>query len=175
MNASREVTEASRISAAAVPDTPLSIAGRFLHEAPVDVVAMAHALGLTVDMASDMPPDLSGRILRRPDDPQGYHIEINRAHSPNRKRFTLAHEIAHYLLHRELIGDGVEDSALYRSRLSDQTEIEANTMAANILMPPDLVRRVYRAGLKWIAGLSAAFQVSEEAMRIRLKQLRLVP
>jgi Zn-dependent peptidase ImmA (M78 family) len=85
----------------------------------------------------------------------------------------LAHEIAHYLLHRNLIGDGIEDTALYRSRLSDTVEVEANRQAASMLMPAPLVRRVYNAGLRWLQGLSSAFQVSEEAMRIRLQQLRL--
>lgn len=155
--------------------SPLAIAGTFLHEAPVNLLKMAEVLGLTVDVNVNMSPDLSGRILRGGNGRAGYHIEINRAHSANRKRFTLAHEIAHYLLHRDFIDDGIEDNALYRSRLSDQVEIEANKQAARMLMPAPLVRSVYTAGLKWVAGLSAAFQVSEEAMRIRLRQLGLVP
>ena len=154
---------------------PLEIAGRFLQEAPVDLLAMADALGLSVTMDAPLGPDISGRITRGGTSPSGYHIEINGAHSPNRRRFTLAHEIAHYLLHRDLIGDGIEDDALYRSRLSNETEAEANRLAARILMPPDLVMKLFRAGLKSLAGLSAAFHVSEEAMRIRLKQLRLAP
>lgn len=156
-------------------ERPLTIAGRFLNEAPVNLMAMADALGLTVNMNTEMPSNLSGRIVRGGEASAGYHIEVNRAHSPYRKRFTLAHEIAHYLLHRDQIGDGIEDSALYRSRLSDQVEVEANRLAAQILMPPKLVRDVYNAGLRWLAGLSQAFQVSEEAMRIRLQQLRLAP
>ena len=157
------------------PDSPLSIAGQFLQEAPVNVIAMAHALGLSVDMNVDMGENVSGRILRGDLATAGFRIEVNRLHSNNRQRFTLAHEIAHYLLHRDQIGDGIEDTALYRSNLSDQTEIEANRMAAQILMPAPLVKNIYKAGMKWIAGLSGAFQVSEEAMRIRLKQLGLAP
>jgi hypothetical protein len=156
-------------------DRPLAIAGRFLHAAPVDVVAMAAELGLGVDLGAELPPEMSGRIRRGGINRAGYHIEVNRAHSANRKRFTLAHEIAHYLLHRDLIGDGIEDSALYRSRLSDEIEIEANRLAAHILMPAALVKNIFRAGLRYVAGLSAAFQVSEDAMRIRLRQLRLAP
>lgn len=64
---------------------------------------------------------------------------------------------------------------MYRSHLSDYLEVQANSNAAKILMPATLVRRVYGAGLQWLAGLSQAFQVSEDAMRIRLKQLRLAP
>ena len=151
---------------------PLEIAGQFLREAPVDLLAMASRLGLSFTMDAALGPGISGRIRRQDN---SYHIEINGAHSPNRRRFTLAHEIAHYLLHRDLIGDGIEDDALYRSRLSNETEAEANRLAARILMPPDLVMKLFRAGLKSLAGLSAAFHVSEEAMRIRLKQLRLAP
>lgn len=154
---------------------PLDIAGGFLHEAPVDLLGMAAALGLAVEMEAELPPELSGRITRAGAGRAGYSIAINSTHSKNRKRFTLAHEIAHYLLHRDLIGDGIEDSALYRSRLSSEVETQANQLAAEMLMPRKLVRNVFRAGVKSLAGLSAAFEVSEEAMRIRLRQLRLAP
>lgn len=32
-----------------------------------------------------------------------------------RQRFTLAHELGHYMLHRTLIGDGLDDDRAYRS------------------------------------------------------------
>jgi hypothetical protein len=159
----------------AAPTTPLEIAGGFLHEAPVDVLGMAQALGLSVDMQAPLSPEISGRITRTSAEPPAYRIEVNGAHSERRKRFTLAHEIAHYLLHRDLIGDGIEDDALYRSHLSNENEAEANRLAARILMPPELVLKIYRAGVKSLSGLCGAFEVSEEAMRIRLKQLRLAP
>ena len=151
---------------------PLEIAGQFLHEAPVDLLAMAERLGLSVKMDAALGPGISGRIRRQDN---SYHIEVNGAHSLNRRRFTLAHEIAHYLLHRDLIGNGIEDDALYRSPLGGQIESEANHLAAQMLMPGPLVRNLYRNGLRSLAALCGAFQVSEEAMRIRLKQLRLAP
>lgn len=79
---------------------------------------MAEALGLTVNMDASLPRNISGRIVRGGNGRAGYYIKVNGAHSPYRKRFTLAHEIAHHLLHRDQIGDGIEDNALYRSRLS---------------------------------------------------------
>lgn len=152
--------------------TPLAIAAGFLHEAPVDLLAMAEALGLTVDLNAALSRDLSGRIVRR-NGGAGYHIEIQRAHSANRKRFTLAHEIAHYLIHREMIGDGIEDNGLYRSPLGTRIEVEANQLAARMLMPSALVRRLYEAGLRSLAALATAFQVSEDAMKVRLERLGL--
>ncbi len=163
------------MSATAQAASPLEIAGRFLHEAPVDLLGMAAALGLSVNMAADLVPNISGRITLASQDPPAYRIEVNGAHSERRRRFTLAHEIAHYLLHRDMIGDGIQDDALYRSRLSNEIEAEANRLAARILMPPELVQRIFRAGVKSLSGLCAAFEVSEEAMRIRLRQLRLAP
>ena len=163
------------MSATAQAASPLEIAGSFLHEAPVDVLGMAHALGIRVEMHAPLNPDISGRITLASPAPPAYCIEVNGAHSEKRRRFTLAHEIGHFLLHRDMIGDGIQDDALYRSRLSNEIEAEANRLAARILMPPEFVRKIYRAGVKSLSGLCAAFEVSEEAMRIRLRQLRLAP
>lgn len=161
------------LSPANTLQSPLEIAGTFLDEAPVDLDRMAEALGLTVRLAANMDRDVSGMIVKSDASRAGYLITINSTHSAARRRFTLAHEIAHYLLHRDHIGDGVRDDALYRSRLGNEMEYQANNLAVDILMPAPLVRRVYRAGLRFIAGLSGAFGVSDEAMRIRLRQLRL--
>lgn len=50
------------------------------------------------------------------------------------KRFTIAHEIAHLLLHRPILREGVTDDVLYRSpHLGGTQETEANKMAADIL------------------------------------------
>jgi IrrE N-terminal-like domain len=152
----------------------MTVAGSFLNTAPVDLEGMAEALGLSVNVNASLPPDVSGRIIRGGSSASGYHIDVNATHSANRKRFTLAHEIAHFLLHRDLIGDGIDDNALYRSRLSDDFEVEANKLAARMLMPAPVVRNVYRA-VRSLVGLTGAFQVSEDAMRIRLKELGLAP
>lgn len=100
-----------------IATNPMLLAASFFHSAPVDLQGMADALGLSVNVSAKLPMDVSGSITRSASGKAGYHIDINAAHSLNRKRFTLAHEIAHYLLHRDLIGDGIEDNGLYRSRL----------------------------------------------------------
>ena len=153
--------------------TSFDIISAFLASAPVNLEGMAEALGLTVDTNADLPDDASGRISRMPANPLQYKIEVNHRHSSRRKRFTLAHEISHYLLHRDQIGDGVTDSAMYRSRLSDYIETEANRLAAELIMPANLLRPVWRAGFRSLVDLCNRFDVSEEALRIRLKQLRL--
>ena len=48
----------------------------------------------------------------------GYAIFVNKGDRyKTRQRFTIAHKIAHFILHREAIGDGIVDDALYRSGL----------------------------------------------------------
>ena len=93
---------------------------------------------------------------------------INSKEPRVRRRFTVAHELAHYLLHREMVGRGVTENAFYRSDsdLSSWQEMEANRLAAEILMPSDLVRA--HAGSTDFAYLASRYQVSEQAMQIRM-------
>lgn len=151
--------------------TPIEIVGRFLDDAPVDLDGMAQALGLDVRYEASMPSNVAGSIRRVGD---RFRVDINGRHSKWRQRFTLAHEIAHYVLHRDLIGDGITDTDKYRSRLSDDLETQANRFAVEILMPARTLRPLYlRDGVRDLASLTSRLCVSEEAMRIRLRSLGL--
>ena len=154
-------------------DTSFDIVNSFLDVAPVDLGSMAERLGISVNMNAPFDDGASGRIKRSNNARSGYEIEVNMRHSSRRKRFTLAHEIAHYLLHRSMIGDGITDDALYRSGLGSRIETEANKLAAELLMPARLVRPFWRGGMRGLAQLCNLFDVSEAALRIRLEQLRL--
>lgn len=136
---------------------------------PVKIGGLAKGFGLSV-LVSTLPAGVSGEI--RPLG-QSYQIKVNRHDSPVRQRFTLAHEIAHFLLHQDAIGDGITDDVLYRSTLSDVREAQANRLAADILMPIDLVRMEVRkrqgmARAELIEELVNVFSVSSAAMEIRL-------
>src|SRR3546814_13450473 len=78
----------------------------------------------------------------------GFAIYVNGSHPRVRRRFSIAHEIAHFALHRNLIGDGVTDDAMYRSNLSSAVEVQSNRMAAAIMMPRSDKRRV---GKGWVS------------------------
>jgi len=135
---------------------------------PIKLSALARDLGLRV-VASTLPSGISGEIRPVLD---GYQISVNRHDSTRRQRFTVAHEISHFLLHRDQIGDGITDDVLYRSSLSDSREAEANRLAADIILPREaLAARLAEtplAGDELVAALAAEFQVSEVAMKIRL-------
>lgn len=139
--------------------------------APVQVVNLANALGLPVYEAGGWTGDISGMIVK--DDGQynadsGYAVFVNKDHGPTRKRFTIAHETAHFIRHKDQIGDGISDDGLYRSGLSNRTEAEANALAADILMPWELINNAMANGVKTIEDLAKHFEVSRSAMSIRL-------
>ncbi len=150
--------------------SPIEIAAPFLSSAPVDLEGLAQALGIAVVRDSWMESEVAGKIERQG---SGYRITVNGSENARRQRFTLAHELAHYILHRDLIGDGITDSVMYRSSMSDDIERQANRFAADLLMPAGLVRQKFRSFSRAIAELAAVFDVSTEAMRIRMKDLRL--
>lgn len=132
---------------------------------------IAEALGITVKL-STLPANISGEI--RPDNiPGRFVIRINRHETKPRQRFTLAHEIAHYLLHRDQIGNGIADNVLYRSTLSNSLEAEANRLAADILMPwSTLERQLEGKNLsdeKALDEIAETLGVSKVALKIRLE------
>jgi len=138
--------------------------------APVKVVPIANRFGLNVYSMSGWPDDLSGKIKKDPENggPSGYAIFVNADHPRVRRRFTIAHEIAHFILHRDAIGDELLDDALYRSGLSGPMEVAANRLAADILMPWHLLNVYLQNGINSVEELAEIFDVSKSTMSIRL-------
>ena len=103
----------------------LAILQHARRKAPVKMIKLAKKLGLrvfeaTIPMRRGAP--MAG-ALRTGDQTyegkDGYWIECHRDDSETRKRFTVAHEIGHYLFHKHIMTDDIEDNALYHSDLSD--------------------------------------------------------
>ena len=161
-----EISYSSRLT-----PTQISTIGEFTDEAPVKVGALAKALGLEVVIAA-LPLKISG-LIQPKDDGDGFVIKVNRFEPKARQRFTIAHEIAHYLLHRDRIQSGVVDSVLYRSKLSSRLEAEANRLAADLIMPLNLVEGMadkvnVDSFDQLVERMADRFQVSKQAMGIRL-------
>jgi len=150
---------------------------RFQASAPVDISGLAKAMGVNVWESDVLPGDVSGQILLDPlnGGSEGYSILVRSTDSYVRRRFTVAHELGHFVLHRTSIGSLFSEDNLYRSGLPNQLEIEANRYAANVLMPVRLVRQHIEAYGPDVAKLAQAFEVSEAAMKIRLEGLFLRP
>ena len=152
-----------------------------IRTAPVDVELVAGHLGIPV-IRESLEPGMSGVLVIG--DGQAA-IGVNRNHHPRRQRFTIAHEIAHYLLHTS-DGDLFVDDMLtfYRddqlSAGAYRKEREANALAAALLMPQGLIeehirqRQIDLYDDSAIALLARHFDVSEQALTIRLMHLDLL-
>jgi Zn-dependent peptidase ImmA (M78 family) len=149
-----------------------TVLARHLTEAPVKLGSIAHELGIEV-FKSSLKPEISGLIEPSPTARSGYRIRINRHEVVERQRFTLAHELAHFILHRSDIGGGLVDDVMYRSALSSRKEVEANRLASEIIMPDSLIASE-RAKLRhlpteeFLSQMAKKFRVSKQAMQIKL-------
>ena len=142
----------------------------FKQRAPVDVVGAAKELGIAV-YSQSLPDGVSG-ILRRDaklGGLSGFVILVDKAHPSNRQRFTVAHEIGHFALHRSQAEreGGIRDDEFYRA-LSGPLETEANQFAADLLMPWLLIKSLQDAGVTEPAALAERLRVSKQAMTYRL-------
>ena len=96
-----------------------------------------------------------------------------------RYRFTLAHELAHWILHKKLFeGTGIA-AATYKTDSLDDNSVEwqANYLAKAILMPVGQVKRAFYPLItdnNKIKKLADIFEVSKQAMEIRLTELGLI-
>ncbi len=137
---------------------------------PVKVVSLARALGAEVYRTKEWPDEVSGMICkdRKRGGSREFVIYVNAAHHVNRRRFTIAHEIAHIVLHEDLVGNGITTDGLYRSGFSSLVETRANKLAADILMPVHLVDAEIAQGANTVEKLAGIFRVSNSAMSIRL-------
>jgi Zn-dependent peptidase ImmA (M78 family) len=155
-----------------ITDEQAKILNRHLNSAPVRLGALAKELGIEV-FRSTLKRDISGLIEPSDTAPSKYRIKLNRYDSTERQRFTLAHEIAHFLLHKSDIRSGISDDVMYRSQLSDKKEVEANKLAATLVMPDHLVLDAFsKLGqserVDAVSVLADQFRVSPSAMRIKL-------
>ena len=144
---------------------------------PVNIEGIIRSLGVSVDKKAKLDKEISGQIERLEN--QQYKISVNSKDHYFRQRFTLAHELGHYLLHSHLIGQGLDDDKAYRSvpdgkfynqNIGSREETEANSFAARLLMPKSKLMIEARPGRE-ISDLAKAFQVSPAAMKIRLTVL----
>ena len=105
-------------------------------ELPMKLGSLAKDLGIVVKKAT-LGANISGEIK---ESDGVVTIRVNRHDAPSRQRYTLAHEISHFFLHRHLLQNGIKDDVLYRSNQSNEIEAEANRLAADIIMPIELVQ-----------------------------------
>jgi Zn-dependent peptidase ImmA (M78 family) len=115
-------------------------------------------------------------------------IGVHSKHALVRQRFTIAHEIGHFVLrHHSESGEHVHVDEGWKvsarnersAKGVDVHEIEANRFAAYLLMPEALLKAKVTALRRTtlsesdVLELAKDFKVSEQAMTLRLRSLRL--
>ena len=141
------------------------LAERHIEAAPVDPGAIARSLGLVIEWV-DRGPKFDGQLRR-----ERMVIEVSKLTHPHRQRFTICHEIAHFVLgHNPVVCTFNERSVSDPMR---PNEHQANVFAAKLLMPEALVREHWRQ-LRDYRAVAEVFLVSPEAMWRRLDGLDLL-
>jgi len=156
-----------------------------IRNAPVPVDEIAERLGIQI-VYEPFDGELSGVLYR---EGQDVIIGVNASHPSNRKRFTIAHEIGHFLLHK---GNEIHIDRNFRLNFRDNSsstatnreEIEANAFAAALLMPEQWVMNSVlekietgkdllhdEDELEALTDLANHFRVSKQSLLIRLGKL----
>ena len=104
-------------------------------------------------------------------------IYINKNESEVRKRFTIAHELGHFIYHSDkYVGGGtsIPDQIFFRDYSTNPMEQEANNFAAALLMPEDTFRKYIDEGYDTVSTLADKFQLSTSAIKYRAYKLGLI-
>lgn len=111
--------------------------------------------------------DVSGKLEFK----DGFWLmSVNSQHPEVRQRYTLGHELGHYLNHRDSV-KSFEDTVYFRNKQKSSMEYMADQFAARLLMPENDVNELVKSGVKTVKEMSLKFGVSLEAMKYRLEQL----
>ncbi len=137
-------------------------------------------MGLSL-LPAELGDDISGVLVV---EGNSGTIGYDPTQAPVRQRFTIAHEIGHFVLHTSTSGVFIDKryTAVFRRDQDSATgehleEIQANQFAASLLMPEDLLLSELRnhhfdlGDEQGLRELADRFQVSAQAMSIRLSGL----
>ena len=134
---------------------------------PLDVAQLAQELGLVVRYEV-LEDQISGKLAN--EDGQ-WIVTVNSLHHPHRQRFTIAHELAHFMLHTES-QHCFEDTSFFRGKNSvEPIEKDANAYAAKLLMPKKAFDEYVQKCSNIVGNVAQHFQVSSLAVRYRAKDL----
>lgn len=139
---------------------------------PVPVEEVASRAQIKISRAPSK--DFSGLLIRK----DGHAlIGVNSNEAPVRQRFTIAHELAHFYLHPNQ--DAFVDYRNHKDGKRTNKEQQADMFAAALLMPRKNLEKDFRNIAKGLNNeeicsiLSRRYEVSDDAMKFRLKNLGL--
>ena len=161
---------------------------------PVNIVEKIKEQNIELnELCYDLHDEVLGEIKK---ENGKYKINIQGYDFNYRRRFTMAHELGHYKLHKDLLDDeGLDDGLSYETmyrknaKISSNQETQANKYAIDMLVPKELIISIVKElnkikeipgiidengqanNLNLIEYLSNRFEVSKIALGFRLNQL----
>ncbi|HVA19354.1 MAG TPA: ImmA/IrrE family metallo-endopeptidase [Solirubrobacteraceae bacterium] len=137
-------------------------------DAPIPILETVEDLAGIPVCIQEFSGEIAGLFYRRNQRP---YLFVNGAHSVQRQRFTLAHELGHCEM-----GHKPRLESLTRMQSTDRQEVEANYFAGAFLAPRQAVHNwadrnsELPVDLELVVRMSAFFGISAEASRIRLER-----
>lgn len=130
---------------------------------PLTDIVAAHGLNIVY---ADFSAVKNGNKIAGFLDFDAHKIYVNKDDPSNRQRFTIAHELGHFLLHQDYVKDESKYNVLLRTPLKDKDytpeEKEANCFAAYLLVPSELLKKYEKYPNSIVASL---FAVSEDVIK----------
>lgn len=149
-----------------------------LESIPVNLLDLAEKQGIGAFNAKFFDDSLVGLIAKKGDN---VTLLVKQSDGPARKRFTIAHELGHYFLHLLSSEGEFVDGEVNLFRVPPEEggrteehrkEAQANMFAAALLMPEEAVRKELKR-IRSVKAMARRFNVSVEAMGLRVAQLGL--
>lgn len=147
----------------------------YISNPPVPVHELVEVHGLALIKKSFDDDSFSGIINL-----EKKHMIINEKDSHYRQRFTIAHELGHWILHQKELYENKDEAILFRKPIgsleTSKIEKEANFFAANLLVPNFMLAEMElefknKSEKEKNRILSEIFEVSMEVIGYRLKYL----
>lgn len=142
-----------------------------MYKVPVNVIKIANGNKIKV-YEGDLERNISGAIRYNKKEDR-FEILVNKNDVTSRQRFTIAHELGHYFLHKDFLKDEEMhvDTILYRAdsekdEEDKRREKEVDYFAGALLMNRTLLEKLRSE--KTITELAEIFNVSVSAMTVRL-------
>jgi hypothetical protein len=149
------------LNKAQVQSVAAQVAKKLGYKPGDELAPLVKKIGGKIEVASWDEVGTTGSITVRA--AGDFTISLSPLSGNRRDRFTIAHELGHYVLHSEM---GKKAPLSVRRDGSDRVEWEANWFAAGFLMPEAEFRKL--AGEGWSnSWLAVHFDVSEAAVEVR--------
>jgi len=132
----------------------------------VDVTAVAKSND--IDITYEIMDSYQSGYLQNIND--RWVIGVNKLHNPKRQRFTIAHELGHYFMHKDK-NLNFEDATFFRNENNSSIEYAANEFAGRLLIPEDRLKDAISSGIKSLEKLANLFEVSTAAVKYRVISL----